>query len=173
MSEWKRLIRNARLEADAWRVFDAPSDDVVPPDETGWIVTLPLWLAARERLRRRTHAVAVQLSPDSDPRDLLEQGQGAIEPDGIAFIAIMFPAYTDGRGYSLAQILRTQCGWNGELRAVGDVMIDTVHYLARCGFDTFLVKPGHDPQAALRALRVFSVHYQQVYRRVGVGAADC
>ncbi|KAK76349.1 DUF934 domain-containing protein, partial [Bordetella holmesii] len=73
------------------------------------------------------------------------------------------PVYTDGRGYSLAQLLRRNFGWKGELRAVGDVMIDTIYYQARVGFDSFLVKPGHDPQQALQAFKTFSVRYQQTY----------
>jgi uncharacterized protein (DUF934 family) len=81
----------------------------------------------------------------------------------ITLIAIEFPTYTDGRGFSLAQILRTQLGWLGELRAVGDVLIDTIHYLARCGFDSFLVKEGHDPELALKSFETFTVHYQKSY----------
>ncbi|MCV6906162.1 MAG: DUF934 domain-containing protein, partial [Achromobacter xylosoxidans] len=99
----------------------------------------------------------------ADLRDLAE-ADGTLDPTGIAFIAVDFPVYTDGRGYSLAQLLRTRYQWTGELRAVGDVMIDTIHYQARVGFDSFLVKPGHDPRKALDAFKTFTVHYQKTYR---------
>ncbi|MDQ8035708.1 hypothetical protein CEG14_23905 [Bordetella genomosp. 1] len=159
-----RLIRAGRLEVDTSRLFEAPEDapDSTPADEAGWIVPLATWLAARDALASRQHPVAVQLPPDTDLTQLLD-ADGKLDASRIAFIAISFPAYTDGRGYSLAQLLRRQYHWTGELRAVGDVMIDTVYYQARVGFDSFLVKPGHDPQAALDALHTFSVRYQQTY----------
>lgn len=161
------LIRNGRLEADSARPFvpdpEVAADGQVPTDEPGWIVPLATWKASRATLRRHRHPVAVLLGPDADLRDLLE-ADGTLDPAGIAFIAVDFPVYTDGRGYSLAQLLRTRYHWTGELRAVGDVMIDTIHYQARVGFDSFLVKPGHDPRKALDAFKTFTVHYQKTYR---------
>ncbi len=167
------VIRNGALEPDTWRAHVAQDNaaTVLPPDSPGWLVMLQTWQALRDQLRTRQHPVAVYLAPNADPEALLEPGAAAIDPAGIAHIAIDFPVYTDGRGYSLAQLLRTQYGWHGELRAVGDVMIDTVHYLARCGFDSFAVKPGHDPEAALAALNSFTVHYQRAYRKPFVAAA--
>jgi uncharacterized protein (DUF934 family) len=105
--------------------------------------------------------VGILFKPDDDPLALAPAGK--LDANGIALIAIDFPLYTDGRGYSIAQILRTRLGWTGELRAVGDVMIDTIHYQARCGFDSFLLKAGHDPQLALEAFNAFSFHYQKTY----------
>lgn len=142
----------------------------LPADEPGWIVTLATWSAHRKILRARRHPVAVLLAPEADLRELVS-ADDRVEPDAIAFIAIDFPVYTDGRGYSLAQLLRTRHGWTGELRAVGDVMIDTIHYLARVGFDSFLVKPEHDPQKALAAFRTFTVHYQKTYPKPSVPEA--
>jgi len=162
----RNVIRGGRLLADNWlaHIGDAhASDDACPPDEPGYVVTLENWLACRGRYRVRRHPVAIYLSPDAEPQSLLEPDATVIDPTGIAMIAIDFPVYTDGRGYSLAQLLRRQLGWSGELRAVGDVMIDTMHYLARCGFNSFAVKPGHDPEAALRALATFSSSYQRSY----------
>jgi len=161
-----RLIRHGRLQANDARVF-APEPDIepgaqLPADEPGWIVPLPVWAAARDTLRQRQHPVAVLLGPAAK-LDALVNDHGRVDPAGLAFIAIDFPIYTDGRGYSLAQLLRTRHGWQGELRALGDVMIDTIHYQARVGFDSFLVKAGHDPHKALAAFKTFTVHYQQAY----------
>ncbi|ARP91477.1 hypothetical protein CAL14_15280 [Bordetella genomosp. 9] len=160
-----KLIRYGRLTADTSRRFEPAPDGgaLLPPDEPDWIVPLQTWLASRDDLRRRQHPVAILLGPDADPDTLLENGARTIDPAGIAFIAIEFPVYTDGRGYSIAQILRTHLGWQGELRAIGDVLIDTVNYQARCGFDSFLVKPGHDPVKALKALKTFSHPHQRGY----------
>jgi uncharacterized protein (DUF934 family) len=160
------LIRYGRLEADTSRRYEpAETDDATsgPPDEAGWIVPLSTWQKARDTLRTRRHPVAILLEPDADPADLAENGARTLDPTGIAYIAVNFPLYTDGRGYSIAQILRTHYGWQGELRALGDILIDTIHYQARCGFDSFLVKPGHDPRKALHALKTFSHHYQHGY----------
>ena len=171
-----RLIRHGQLQVNDWRVVvpatEADGEDTqaaaadgalaLPADEPGWIVPLALWTTERETLRQRRHPVAVLLSPDSKLQDLVG-ADGRVDATGLAFIAIDFPLYTDGRGYSLAQLLRTRHGWQGELRAIGDVMIDTIHYQARVGFDSFLVKPGHDPAKALAAFKTFTVHYQKTY----------
>ena len=168
------LIRNGKLEADTSRPFvpepEVPAEGQVPADEPGWIVPLSVWKTSRATLRRHKHPVAVLLNSDADLADLVD-ADGALHPEGIAFIAVDFPVYTDGRGYSLAQLLRTRHQWQGELRAVGDVMIDTIHYQARVGFDSFLVKPGHDPHKALDAFKTFTVHYQKTYRAPTPAAA--
>ena len=95
-------------------------------------------------------------------------------------IAIDFPAFNDGRGLSLAVLLRTRLGYEGELRAVGDVQPDIVHYMKRCGFDTFQLPKGSalPPLAAGRStLAPYSDYYQAsvihpepAYRRVRRGA---
>ena len=97
------LIRNGRLEADSARPFvpdpEVAADGQVPTDEPGWIVPLATWKASHATLRRHRHPVAVLLEPDADLRDLLE-ADGTLDPAGIAFIAVDFPVYTDGRGIS-------------------------------------------------------------------------
>lgn len=159
------LIRYGKLEANTWQRYAPPegAEAQLPADEPGWIVPLATWTASSTALRQRKHPVAIMMGPDADPAQLLENGARTIAPEGIAFIAVEFPLYTDGRGYSIAQLLRTHYGWQGELRAVGDILIDTIHYQARCGFDSFVVKEGHDPHNALKALNTFSVHYQHGY----------
>ncbi|AZY51337.1 DUF934 domain-containing protein [Bordetella avium] len=152
-----QLIRQGRLQNNAWRLHEPQNS--LPPDEAGWSVNLPLWLAQHQALAARQHPVGLQLGPDAELKDL---GQ-TLARTPPAFIAIEFPVYTDGRGYSLAQWLRRDYGWQGELRAVGDVMIDTIYYQARVGFDSFLLKAGHDPEQALQAFSTFSVRYQQTY----------
>jgi len=171
------LIRDGRLQADDSRRFVPATDaaaqgPALPPDEPGWIVPLATWTAAVPVLRERHHPVAILLGPADDPASLAESGTPRIDPRGIAWIGVDFPHYTDGRGFSIAQLLRTHHGWTGELRATGDVLIDTVHYLARCGFNSFLVKPEHDAAKALQALHSFSVHYQRGYAAPAATAAS-
>lgn len=75
-------------------------------------------------------------------------------------IAIDFPAFNDGRGLSTAVLLRTRLGFTGELRAVGEVHPDVLHYMARCGFDSFALPDSVDPKTAARLLAPYSENYQ-------------
>lgn len=163
------MLREGLVLRDETRLFDPQDAELAatstPPDEPGWVVTLSTWAACREALRSRQHPVGIRVRPDDDISGLSSADAGIrqIDPHGIAFIAIVFPVYTDGRGFSLAQRLRHEYGWHGEMRAVGDVLIDTVHYLARCGFNSFVLKEGHDPQKALHAVSTFTRTYQRSY----------
>ncbi|MGE0045167.1 MAG: DUF934 domain-containing protein [Hyphomonadaceae bacterium] len=93
------------------------------------------------------------------PADQIE-AVGALLPR-LALVAISFPAFRDGRGYSTARLARERYGFTGELRAVGDVREDQLFYMLRCGFDAFEVQTA-DAQAALkRAAGTFSRVYQR------------
>jgi uncharacterized protein (DUF934 family) len=106
---------------------------------------------------------------------LLLQGETEPEPRfaNAPLIAISFPAFYDGRGLSLAVLLRTRFGFRGELRAVGDIRPDLLHYLKRCGFDSFLLADGvsvdfDDPRLAPHAhyYQASVVDPQPVFRRI-------
>ena len=84
----------------------------------------------------QSSASAVRVEPGDDARELLPH------LERLSLVEVNFPAFGDGRGYSSAQILR-EAGYQGELRAVGDVLVDQVAYMRRCGFDAF------DPDAPL------------------------
>ena len=80
---------------------------------------------------------------------------------GIArVIAVNFPKFSDGRGYSIGRLLRERYGYKGELRAVGEVARDHLYAMAQCGFDAFELREGEDPQEALKAFGDFSEQYQ-------------
>ena len=131
----------------------------LPPDAPHWQVGLNDWLTYQADWANRTHIPGLVLTSDTDPAAL-----GGLDTTiAPAWITIEFPVYTDGRGFTLAQLLRTRHQWAGELRASGDVLIDTVFYLRRCGFDSYLLKPGHDTPAAQQALHTFTAAYQTVY----------
>jgi uncharacterized protein (DUF934 family) len=94
------------------------------------------------------------LQPDDDPAAL------APRLAGIEALAVNFPTFGDGRGYSIARLLRERYGYRGELRAVGQVGRDHLFYLESCGFDAFLLRDGEDPEEALAAFNDFSESYQ-------------
>ncbi|MCH2498188.1 MAG: DUF934 domain-containing protein [Pseudomonadota bacterium] len=78
----------------------------------------------------QSNASAVRIEPGDDARELVPH------LERLALVEVNFPAFGDGRGYSSARILR-QAGYDGELRAVGDVLVDQLAYMRRCGFDAF------------------------------------
>ena len=96
----------------------------------------------------------VVLEPTDDPRSL------AARLPGLKVIAVNFPKYGDGRGYSIGRLLRERYGYRGELRAIGVVARDHLQLLAQCGFDSFQLREGEDAQAALAGLDDFSESYQ-------------
>ncbi|HEV2598118.1 DUF934 domain-containing protein [Sphingopyxis sp.] len=106
---------------------------------------------------QQSNATAVRLEPDEDARALIPH------LDRLALIEVAFPKFRDGRGYSSARILR-EAGYTGELRAQGDVLVDQIAYMKRCGFDTFAPEKALNPADVEAALTRWPEHYQ--------GAAD-
>jgi uncharacterized protein (DUF934 family) len=101
----------------------------------------------------------LRLEPGDDPAKVADR-LGA-----VARVEVNFPKFTDGRGYSIARLLRERYGYQGELRAVGDVQRDQLFHLSRCGFDAFLLREGQDAEVALSAFRDFSEAYQASVER--------
>jgi len=105
--------------------------------------------------------IVAQLSPPDlvlEPTDDPAMLAGAV---GLArVIAVNFPKFGDGRGYSIARLLRERYGYKGELRAVGEVARDHLQAMAQCGFDAFQMREGEDAQEALVAFADFSDSYQ-------------
>lgn len=94
----------------------------------------------------------IELANDADPRGLAL--------DGIERIDLKFPKFTDGRAYSQAFLLRRRLGFKGELRAIGDVLIDQLQLMQRSGFDSAVLRPDQDMATAQRQLAYFDRFYQ-------------
>lgn len=107
-----------------------------------------------ESFTGQSNATAVRIEPSDDARELLPH------LDRIALVEVNFPAYGDGRGYSAARILR-ESGYSGELRAVGDVLVDQLPAMRRCGFDSFHPDKALDDGAVDRALNRYADVYQK------------
>jgi uncharacterized protein (DUF934 family) len=99
-------------------------------------------------------ALGVRLSPSDDPLLI------ANDLEKLALVAIEFPAFTDGRGYSTATLLRERYRYIGELRAVGDVLRDQLFLLSRAGFTTFALRDDQNVEKSLAAFNDFSSYYQ-------------
>lgn len=89
---------------------------------------------------------------DADPR--------TFDLQGVQRIDLHFPKFTDGRAFSLAFLLRHRLGFTGEIRATGDVLIDQLLQMQRCGFDSAVLRPDQDPALAARQLTHFTEFYQ-------------
>lgn len=149
------IDRNGRRDDSFARVDE---DSVVAP-EAAVLLTLAQWQAEPERWRAHAGPVGVQLAPSDDPAEI------AADLARFALVAVEFPVFSDGRGFSSARLLRQRYGFRGELRAVGDVLRDPLFYMARCGFDTFALADGVDVDAALAAFADFRDAYQAAVDR--------
>lgn len=147
-----QLIKHRRLVSDdPWHELDDSGS--VP--ECDLIVPLYRYLEERDLfLRRGNGRTGLQVDGTVAAEDLRPWLRE------LDLIAIVFPAFSDGRGYSLARQLRQTHGYTGELRATGNVLRDQLAYLERVGFDSFLLEAGHKAHDALRAFTEFSGHYQ-------------
>jgi uncharacterized protein (DUF934 family) len=146
-----QVIKNGSVTPDRWIHID--EFDELPASGA---VTVPLdrFQALSHPILNRTEPFGLRLPNTIGFEDL----RGLL--DGVALITIDFPRFTDGRGYTLARDLRLRLGYAGELRAVGDVTRDQLLYMARCGFDAFVLKAGKDPHDALEAFDEQDVRYQ-------------
>ena len=153
-----RLIKDGRIVDDRWTLLREAASLADVPADVAAIVPLALWRTERETLRARGE-IGVWLKPDDDP-DLL-----ADDLPALPLVAVDFPQFTDGRGYSTARLLREKQGFAGELRAIGDVLRDQLYYLRECGFNAFAVRADRNLEDALKGLRDFSDNYQATSAR--------
>ncbi|HEX7820274.1 MAG TPA: DUF934 domain-containing protein [Sphingobium sp.] len=108
-----------------------------------------------ESFAGQSNATAVRIEPGEDARALLP------DLDRLSLVEVNFPAFGDGRGYSAAAILR-EAGYTGELRAVGDVLVDQILAMRRCGFDSFAPRAPIDRTVLDAALE----RYPEVYQKI-------
>ncbi len=154
------IIKNRQVAANNWQLLKAGADKSLPAVPEGdVIVPLAQWLAQKDALLARKGRLGVWLANTDDPAVI------AGDLNHFDLVAVDFPHFTDGRGSSIARLLRERYGWTGELRAIGDVIRDVVFYLSRCGFDAFDLKAGEDAKAALSAFGDFSEAYQTSVER--------
>ncbi|MBB3104003.1 DUF934 domain-containing protein [Azomonas macrocytogenes] len=151
----QQIIKNGQLVQESWHLMPKDATLDVLPNSDDIIVPLALWLEHEHALKARDGGLGVWLESDEEIE--------SIAPDSLPLfqvIALNFPAFTDGRHYSTARLLRDRYAYKGEIRAIGDVLQDQLFFMQRCGFDAFAVRPDRDPQAALAGLKDFSVAYQ-------------
>ena len=155
MSEVRYIIRDREVIADDWQLVPAIAEGAAAHLPDGkLIVPLNVWLAQTDALTERKLPIGVWLDSNQDAAEIVNA------VSNFAVVAVNFPKFADGRGYSIATLLRNRYGYKGELRAIGDVLRDQLFYLQRVGFNAFAVRADKDIHDALKALKDFSVTYQ-------------
>ncbi|MBL4683178.1 MAG: DUF934 domain-containing protein [Nannocystaceae bacterium] len=149
------IIRDQKIVQDSWRHIE----DGDPVPESGDVtVSLIRFGAERSDLDARSGRDGVRVGPDEEIDTIIA------DLGKLPLIAVTFPKFTDGRGYSTARLLRGRHGYTGELRATGQIFRDQLFYLHRVGFDAFEMAPGKSLSDALEGFSDFSVTYQSSSR---------
>jgi uncharacterized protein (DUF934 family) len=145
------LLKDGKVLDDVW-AFVEDGHELSPGGCVS--VSLGRFLSERDELLVRNEAVGVRLQPADDP--------GLLAPylDRLRLIEVAFPKYTDGRGYSIAQLLRRRHGYAGEMRAVGQVLHDQLGYMKRAGFDAMVFDSPRAEAIYAEAVAEFSEVYQ-------------
>jgi uncharacterized protein (DUF934 family) len=136
------LIRDGRLVPDP---FTNVSGLEQLPAGVPLIVSFEQWQAHRDALLAGGQPLGLRLNSDQPPQLV------ATDLPHFTVIALDFPKFRDGRAYTHARMLRERFGFSGEVRAVGDLLQEQLHFMQRCGFDAFEV-PGVDPEQAFRTI---------------------
>ncbi|HSO41831.1 MAG TPA: DUF934 domain-containing protein [Rhodospirillales bacterium] len=151
-----QLIKGGALVDDDW--VGVGDDEPLPADRPA-VVSLKRWQAEREGLKGRNAPIGVRLESNEQAKEI------APDLDRLALVAVAFPTFRDGRGFSTARLLRERYGFRGELRAVGNVFRDQFLFMHRCGFDAYELADPREAEAFAAALASYSV----VYQRTGDG----
>jgi uncharacterized protein (DUF934 family) len=145
------LVKQGSITAD---LFVHVADGAELPGDGAILVTAARFLEDPEDLLKRAGKVGVIWPNNRDLDDLVPY------LDRLAAVALVFPIFRDGRAYSQARLLRERHGYEGELRATGQVLRDQFVFMSRAGFDAFEVKKDADADAFAATVKRYSVFYQ-------------
>jgi uncharacterized protein (DUF934 family) len=147
-----KIILNSAIAPNEWIRIDHDIEDKIP--EGNILLPLAAWQKHYVTLKIRARMPGLWIRGDENPSDF----PGDIKT--IPVIAIYFPAFTDGRGFSLGNLLRDRYRYEGELRACGHIIRDQLFYLRRCGFNSFEFDNATNLEEAMKSLKDFSESYQ-------------
>ena len=152
-----RIIKYRDVIDDVWNLVQQPDGfDSALLNEGFWIVPLDLYRSLTEELQSSTR-IGFWIANDIE----LETIKGFLSSAPV--IAVHFPVFSDGRGFSIARSLRDRYDYQGELRVIGYYIPDQLYYLSRCGFDAFALPADiqeADLQEMLERFEDFTEHYQ-------------
>lgn len=140
---------------DRWHTLSGHTDDTAPAAPLDHaLLDVEQWQALREAWPNDL-ATGVVVPNDADIETLAD------DLPRLQLVVLQFPKFTDGRAYSQARLLRGRWRYRGEVRAVGEVLVDMLPLLQRTGFDAVQLRPGQRVESARRALGFFPRHYQR------------
>lgn len=145
------LIIDDAIVEDTYRYL---TDDEAVPANGDVLLPLSLWQAHAGRFDQREGRTGLWLTSEQLAEDLDDTVHRA------SVVAIEFPMFVDGRGFSTAYLLRNRLNYQGELRAIGKILLDQLFYLQRVGFNAFLIPDGKSAEKGLTLLSPISVRYQ-------------
>ena len=140
------LVRDSAIVADEWTLV------AEGPAGPGLIVPLVAWLQA-------PHGAGVWVDGSANVDQVGSQALDA------PVVAVRFPSFADGRGLTFGRLLRTRYGYQGELRAIGEIVPDLTEYMHRCGFDSFVLADRREAEVAIGCIGRMSDHYQGSFRQ--------
>jgi uncharacterized protein (DUF934 family) len=127
------LFKNDAFVEDDWRRL---AQGATLPLDGKVILSLEQWEESRDQAQSSNIPLGLLVEPATVAKAI------AKDLDRFVLVAVDFPKFSDGRGFSLARQIRDDLGFTGELRAIGDILFDQLQYLARCGFDAFEISDG-------------------------------
>ncbi len=145
------IVKNGELVTSSF--VDASGAEAIP-SEGAVIVSLEQWRTHRDALLTRGTPLGVRLHSDQAPELIAD------DLPHLAVVALEFPKFRDGRAYSYARLLRERYGFTGELRAVGEVLLEQLFFMLRTGFDAFEILSADPLKDYRTAVADFSVWYQ-------------
>jgi uncharacterized protein (DUF934 family) len=146
----QKLINQTSEIKNSWNLISDKAADFSQPNI---MIPASYWLANQSHFSGRSD-VAIWFAGN----DNVAEFEGKL--DQFPVIGVNFPAFADGRGYSIAHLIIERQNYIGELRAIGDVLIDQLFFMKRCGFSTYLLKEGLEPNVAIGYFETFSEPYQ-------------
>jgi phosphoadenosine phosphosulfate reductase len=152
-----KIILGGQVADDTWTVIRLSTEEsaasVELPDADA-IFPLPLWQARKQEIISSYKRIGLWIDSNEAVESIAD------DLHYFAVIGVNFPKFADGRGFSTARLLRERYKYEGEIRAIGDVLHDQLFYMKRCGFDAFAVRSDKDIEQALQALATFPESYQ-------------
>ena len=146
------IISNGELVQDNWTIVS--KDAATLPAGSNLILPINLWLNEKTNLASRED-IAVWLDSDEIP-----SSEFCEDLNRLPMVAINFPVFTDGRGFSIARMLRDRFQFRGELRAIGYILRDQLCFMKRCGFNSFVLPDSTNVEEAIESLNDFTEFYQ-------------
>jgi uncharacterized protein (DUF934 family) len=148
-----QVIKDKAVIDDDWSLIrDIEDSSSIPEGDV--ILPLTFWQANRDQLLKTKKIHAIWIDGSIETESLLD------DIEFFSLIALDFPTFKDGRSYSHARLLRERYNFQGELRAVGDILQDQLFFMERCGINSFQVRDDKNIEQALNGLKIFSDGYQ-------------